>query len=202
MVAGVMTGLGFYEIISASSTIIQIFDFQEEIVRTASKLRKIFDWVDNCPQERSHVEPVPQKDWLSSGKIQARDISFRYKENLPTVIKNISFDIASKQKIGVFGRTGSGKSTLTLGLLRILETCQDQDGNEGKIMFDETDISQIGLKFLRHSIAMIPQDPLLFSGTIRSNIDPYDEKTDEEVADCLKKVMIWEDIKDNEDETD
>ena len=127
-------------------------------------------------------------------------MSFRYKEDLPRVIKNISFDIASKQKIGIFGRTGSGKSTLTLGLLRILEKCENEDGTEGKIMFDTTDISEIGLKHLRHSIAMIPQDPLLFSGTIRSNIDPYNEKTDEEIAVCLKKVMIWDDLKENEEE--
>ena len=69
-------------------------------------------------------------------------------------------------------------------------------------MFDETDISSIGLKHLRHSVAMIPQDPLLFSGTIRSNIDPYGNHTDEEIADCLKKVMIWDEIKENKEETD
>lgn len=67
-------------------------------------------------------------------------------------------------------------------------------------MMDETDISSIGLKHLRHSVAMIPQDPLLFSGTIRSNIDPYEEKSDEEIARCLKKVMIWDDLQENEDE--
>ena len=98
---------------------------------------------------------------------------------MPLVLKNISFDIKEKEKIGIVGRTGSGKSTMTLGMLRILEIAENSDGSKGEIMMNNTDVSEIGLHYLRHSVAMIPQDPLLFSGTLKSNIDPFEKYSEE-----------------------
>ncbi len=82
------------------------------------------------------------------------------------------------------GRTGSGKSTLTLGLLRILELAENEDSAKqtGKIILDNEDISELGLHHLRQSVTIIPQDPTLFTGTIRSNIDPFSKYSDEEIA--------------------
>lgn len=122
-------------------------------------------------------------------------MSYRYAEDTPVVLKNLSFSVKQGEKIGVVGRTGCGKSTLTLGLFRLLDVCENN--GIGRVSFDETDISGIGLNFLRKKIVMIPQDPLLFSGTIRSNIDPMEERTDEEVADCLKKIGLWEKLSSN-----
>ena len=86
--------------------------------------------------------------------------------------------MGSKAKIGVVGRTGSGKSTLTLGLLRILEISKNEDESIGHIDMDKVDIGNIGLHCLRHKVTMIPQDPTLFTGTVRSNIDPFNLYSD------------------------
>ena len=90
-------------------------------------INKIYDWILNSPSEKSFVDPKPKDNWLSKGEISASNLSYRYKPHLPVVLKNICFDIKQKQKIGIVGRTGSGKSTLTLGMLRILEICESED---------------------------------------------------------------------------
>jgi ABC-type multidrug transport system fused ATPase/permease subunit len=82
---------------------------------------RILDYTDNNPQEADFMVPTPPPSWPSTGSISAENISFRYRANLPNVIDSISFQIAPREKVGVVGRTGSGKSTLTLGLLRIIE---------------------------------------------------------------------------------
>lgn len=106
-------------------------------------------------------------------------MSYKYRPELPLVLKRVSFDIKSKEKIGIVGRTGSGKSTMTLGFLRILELTDNEDGTKGSIMLDGEDISDLGLHHLRHNITIIPQDPTLFTGTIKTNIDPFDRYSDE-----------------------
>ena len=128
------------------------------------------------------------------------NLTYRYRPDLEDVIHGISFDVESKAKIGVVGRTGSGKSTLTLGLLRILELSLNPQGALGKIQLDGVDTSQLGLHELRHRVTIIPQDPVLFSGTFKDNVDPFDIYTDEEIATCLKKVDMWDQIKPNKDE--
>lgn len=99
---------------------------------------------------------------------------------MPLVLKKISFDIQSKEKIGVVGRTGSGKSTLTLGLLRILELAENEDSSKstGKIVLDDEDVSELGLHHLRQNVTIIPQDPTLFTGTLKTNIDPFNKYSD------------------------
>lgn len=126
-----------------------------------------------------------------------KNISYRYRPELPNVIKNISFDVKSKAKIGIVGRTGSGKSTMTLGLLRILEIAENYDKTKGKIILDQEDTSEIGLHHLRHNVTIIPQDPTLFTGTIKENIDPFDKYNDEQIAESLKKVSLWDQIKED-----
>ena len=93
------------------------------------------------------------------------------------------------------GRTGSGKSTMTLGLLRILELVENPEGQKGKIELDSVDISEIGLHHLRGRVTIVPQDPTLFTETIRFNIDPFNEFRDEDIIKALKKVQIWDSIK-------
>ena len=90
-------------------------------------INKIYDWILNNPSEKSFTDPKPKDNWLNKGEVSASNLSYRYKPHLPLVLKNISFDIQEKQKIGIVGRTGSGKSTLTLGMLRILEICENED---------------------------------------------------------------------------
>ena len=89
---------------------------------------------------------------------------------------------------------------MTLGLLRILELCENEDGTMGSIECDGEDYSSIGLHYIRHNIALVPQDPILFSGTIKSNIDPFNMYSDEAIMKCLQKVQIWDSIRDNPEE--
>ncbi|KAH9387597.1 Canalicular multispecific organic anion transporter 1 [Tyrophagus putrescentiae] len=114
------------------------------------------------------------------GAIEFEDVSVRYRPGLELVLKGVSLVIDAGQKVGVCGRTGSGKSTLTLALFRILEA------DQGRITIDGVDISRIGLHELRHCLAIIPQDSVLFSGTIRSNLDPFGEYADAELWRALE----------------
>lgn len=97
----------------------------------------------------------------------------RYRENTELVLKGVNCEIKPSEKIGVVGRTGSGKSSLCMGLFRIVEA------SSGAIYIDDINIADLGLDKLRDSLCVIPQDPTLFQGKMRYNIDPFDEKTDE-----------------------
>src|SRR5205814_313888 len=105
-----------------------------------------------------------------------------YAPDLPPVLKGLSFRVQKNERIGVVGRTGAGKSSLTLALFRFLEA------RRGTILIDGLSISTIKLYDLRSRLAIIPQDPVLFSGTVRSNLDPFDEHDDGELLDALQRV--------------
>ncbi|XP_076338586.1 multidrug resistance-associated protein 1-like isoform X2 [Tachypleus tridentatus] len=122
----------------------------------------------------------PSKQWPAEGKVSFQNYSTRYREGLDLVLKDINMNIKSAEKIGVVGRTGAGKSSLTLSLFRIIEAAF------GSIYIDEHDISTIGLHDLRSKLAVIPQDPVLFTGTLRVNIDPNKEFTDEQLWNALE----------------
>jgi ABC-type multidrug transport system fused ATPase/permease subunit len=117
---------------------------------------------------------------------------------LDYVIKGIKFSINNNEKVGVVGRTGSGKSTLTLGLLRILELAE-KDGSKGTLSIDSIDTAKVGLHYLRKKVTIIPQDPTLFSGTVRTNVDPFKEYGDEAIIEALKRVKLWDKLKAEED---
>ena len=144
---------------------------------------RLYQYIDNNPSQKDFNEPKPQiEPWPNEGNYQIANVSYRYRPELPLVLKRLTFDIKAKEKIGVVGRTGSGKSTLTLGLLRILEMTENDDGSAGQIQLDGEEVSNIGLHCLRHNVTIIPQDPTLFSGTIKTNIDPFNKYTDEQIA--------------------
>ncbi|PWY94010.1 ABC transporter [Aspergillus sclerotioniger CBS 115572] len=126
----------------------------------------------------------PPAAWPMRGKVEVEDLVVGYAPDLPPVIDGLSFTMENNQRVGVVGRTGAGKSSLTLALFRFLEARQ------GRILVDGLDISQIKLQALRSRLAIIPQDPVLFSGTLRSNLDPFHEYTDLELYNALERVHL------------
>ena len=103
---------------------------------------RLYDYIDNNPSEKDFEKPKPKSEnWPNHGNYKIDSISYKYRPELPLVIKKISFDIKENAKIGIVGRTGSGKSTMTLGLLRILELAQNDDGTMGMIDLDGEDYS-------------------------------------------------------------
>lgn len=123
----------------------------------------------------------PPVAWPSKGSLEFKNYSTRYREGLDNVLKNINLDIKSHEKIGVVGRTGAGKSSLTLALFRIIEP------TAGNISIDSLNTSSIGLLDLRRRLAIIPQDAALFEGTIRDNLDPGNVHDDTELWSVLGK---------------
>ncbi|KAK5076963.1 hypothetical protein LTR64_005558 [Lithohypha guttulata] len=122
--------------------------------------------------------------WPTKGEIQVEDLVVSYSADLPPVLRNLNFNIEANERVGVVGRTGAGKSSLTLALFRFLEA------QSGSIRIDGIDISKIKLYDLRSRLAIIPQDPVLFSGTVRSNLDPFDQHSDIELRDALARVHL------------
>lgn len=127
----------------------------------------------------------PPKSWPEKGAIDAHSIVVRYRPDLDPVLKGLSFSILGGEKVGICGRTGCGKSTLVLTLYRMIEL------EQGRIFLDNIDISKIGLWDLRSRLALVPQDPVVFSGTIRSNLDPFEESNgDSELWVALEKAGL------------
>lgn len=126
----------------------------------------------------------PPAAWPTTASIEVKDLVIRYAPELDPVLHGISFSTRAHEKIGIVGRTGSGKSTMALSFFRFLEA------SNGSISIDGIDISKIGTQDLRSQLTIIPQDAILFSGTIRTNIDPFDEHTDSEVWEALDRAHL------------
>uniref|UniRef100_A0A0A0L975 ABC-type xenobiotic transporter n=1 Tax=Cucumis sativus TaxID=3659 RepID=A0A0A0L975_CUCSA len=126
----------------------------------------------------------PPSNWPQDGTICFKNLQIRYADHLPDVLKNISCTFPGRKKVGVVGRTGSGKSTLIQAIFRIVEP------REGSIIIDGVDICKIGLHDLRSRLSIIPQDPSMFEGTVRGNLDPLEKYTDQEIWEALDKCQL------------
>ena len=142
------------------------------------------DEYSNIPIEDQSSSVKTPAAWPAEGRLEVSNLVAGYDPELPPVLKGLSFDVEKNQRIGVVGRTGAGKSSLTLALFRFLEA------REGSIHIDGIDISKVSLYDLRSRLAIIPQDPVLFSGTVRSNLDPFDKHSDSELYDALSRVHL------------
>ena len=192
-----LMGVSLLNILQITQFLPFLIQFLGEIGNFMSSVQRIFEYIEEIPSEKSFDEPKAPENWPNEGKIEAKNVKYRYRPNLDNVIHNINFSISKSEKIGIVGRTGSGKSTLTLGLLRIIELWEDNlnEDEKGKILIDGVDISKIGLHHLRKNITIIPQDPVLFSGSLKSNIDPFNEYSEKQIENALEKTHILEALK-------
>lgn len=146
----------------------------------------------------------PTKEWPESGAINLNNLRMRYRTETPLVLKGLNVTIAGGERVGVVGRTGSGKSSLLLCLMRIVEpelaSSNTGENYEAPLMIDGVDVLRIGLADLRTKLGIIPQNPVLFSGTIRSNMDPFNEYTDDAIWDALAKCSMRQAVLDMPDE--
>lgn len=138
----------------------------------------------------------PPSSWPENGTIELIDLKVRYKESLPVVLHSVTCKFPGGNKIGIVGRTGSGKSTLIQALFRMIEPAG------GKIIIDNIDISTIGLHDIRSRLSIIPQDPTLLEGTIRGNLDPLEEHSDQEIWQALDKSQLGDVIRQKEQKLD
>ncbi|KAJ3300679.1 hypothetical protein HDU76_006039, partial [Blyttiomyces sp. JEL0837] len=135
------------------------------------------------------AEPIlahsrPPTGWPKTGEITFNNVEMRYSKDLPLVLKGVSFKIENRHKVGIVGRTGSGKSSLMQVLFRMVEP------TNGSLTIDGLDTQSIGLKDLRSGLAIIPQDPVLFSGSFRTNLDPFSDYTDNDLWDALARAGL------------
>merc|ERR1711871_32451 len=136
--------------------------------------------------KQSTLENKPPENWPDSGKVNIDELVMSYTPDKPPVLKGLTVEIKGGEKIGVCGRTGAGKSSLFQALFRMMEP------TSGCLKFDDIDICKLGLDDVRNAISIIPQEPVLFSGTLRFNLDPFDSYTDLELWSALEKASLKE----------
>uniref|UniRef100_A0A3B3TQE8 ATP-binding cassette sub-family C member 5 n=1 Tax=Poecilia latipinna TaxID=48699 RepID=A0A3B3TQE8_9TELE len=171
----------------AISYVVQLTGLFQFTVRLLSETEARFTSVERINHYiKSPEAAAPAPSWPQQGKISFQDVDMRYRDHLPLVLKSLSFTVLPEETVGIVGRTGSGKSSLAVALFRLVEL------SAGSIVIDGIDIAQIGLDDLRSKLAIIPQEPVLFIGTVRSNLDPWDQYTDEQIWEALEKTHIKE----------
>ncbi|XP_028129811.2 probable multidrug resistance-associated protein lethal(2)03659 [Diabrotica virgifera virgifera] len=153
-----------------------------ELDNSMTSVERVLDYI-NIKQESLEKQKEPPKKWPEYGMLEFQSVYLRYATNLPYVLNNLTFKIKPKEKVGIVGRTGAGKSTLISALFRLTDI-------EGKILIDGICTSDIPLISMRSKIAIIPQSPVLFSGTVRSNLDPMDEYDDKDLWRALEEVAL------------
>ncbi|CAK9439681.1 uncharacterized protein LODBEIA_P37810 [Lodderomyces beijingensis] len=177
-----------FQIAGQLSMLIRTFTQVENEMNSAERLDS---YATNLPEEAPYVitENTPPPNWPSMGAIAFQDASLAYRPGLPLVLKNLTFRVNPMEKVGICGRTGAGKSSIMTALYRLSEL------ESGKIEIDDIDISTLGLKDLRSKLAIIPQDPVLFRGTIRKNLDPFGEHSDDKLWDALRRSGLVDESK-------
>ncbi|XP_076256820.1 ATP-binding cassette sub-family C member 4-like [Rhynchophorus ferrugineus] len=171
-------GLAITQALMLSGLVQYVIRALTEIESVMTSIERVLEYADVDTERKSGTE-VP--NWPSNGHIKFSEVSLNYKDEDTAVLKDLNLEIEGRTKIGIVGRTGAGKSSIISTLFRLYKY-------EGSIFIDDENIDYLPLDFLRSRISIIPQDPVLFSGTLRSNIDPLERYSDQEIWSALEKV--------------
>uniref|UniRef100_A0A0D3G471 ABC transporter C family member 13 n=1 Tax=Oryza barthii TaxID=65489 RepID=A0A0D3G471_9ORYZ len=167
---------------SAQVFVTRFYSNLENYIISVERIKQFMHLPAEPPAVITDRRPPPS--WPSAGRIELENLRVKYRRNAPTVLRGITCTFAAGHKIGVIGRTGSGKTTLLSTLFRLI------DPYSGRILIDDLDICTIGLKDLRMKLSIIPQEPTLFRGSVRSNVDPLGLHTDEDIWEALDKCQL------------
>lgn len=164
-----------------------------QVEADAVSLQRVAYYTDAIPHEAAaHTDALPVGVWPSRGQVVFDDVSMRYRDGLQLVLRQVSFTIPAGSKVGIVGRSGAGKSSLLLVLLRIVPLAS------GRILVDGLDIATLGLTDLRRAISLIPQTSTMFSGTLRQNLDPFGEHSDAAIWHALSLAHMVERVRRDE----
>lgn len=180
------TGLLLNYVIQIVALLLLTVRAMTQVENEMNAVERLHAYAFNLPQEAAYhkLEFKPPPEWPMAGYIQFNDVSLRYRPTLPLVLKDMSFGVYPGEKVGICGRTGAGKLSIMTALYRLVEL------ELGNITIDGIDISSIGLHDLRSKLLIIPQDPVLFQGSIRKNLDPFHEYSDEVLWDSLRRLGL------------
>uniref|UniRef100_A0A182P629 Uncharacterized protein n=1 Tax=Anopheles epiroticus TaxID=199890 RepID=A0A182P629_9DIPT len=156
-----------------------------EVANFMMSVERLLEYRDLAPERKPEQPRALNAGWPEEGRIEFRNVTYRYFEGAPAVLRDLSFEIRAREKVGIVGRTGAGKSSLIGALFRLAQV-------EGEILLDGIDTADITLEQLRSKVSIIPQDPVLFSGTLRRNLDPFEDYPDVELWSALEQVELKE----------
>ncbi|KAG5515911.1 hypothetical protein RHGRI_036827 [Rhododendron griersonianum] len=176
-------------ITSLLTGVLRLASLAENSMNAVERIGTYIDLPSEGPSVIESNRPPP--GWPSSGSIKFEDVVLRYRPELPPVLHGLSFTIAPSDKVGIVGRTGAGKSSMLNALFRIVEL------ERGRILIDGYDIAKFGLTDLRKVLGIIPQSPVLFSGTVRFNLDPFGEHNDADLWEALERAYLKDAIRRN-----
>ncbi|KAK2159275.1 hypothetical protein LSH36_155g02029 [Paralvinella palmiformis] len=183
--AGGIVGLSISYALQVTSSLNWMVRMTTDIETNIVSVERIKEYTETPTEAEWYIDHTkPPPDWPNRGQIRMIDYAVRYRAELSLVLKGLNITVKAGEKVGIVGRTGAGKSSLTLGLFRIIEATR------GSIMIDGKDISTLGLHQLRSKLTILPQDPVLFSGDLRMNLDPFDRYADDELWIALEHAHL------------
>lgn len=162
-----------------------------ELENQMTSVERVLEYtnIENEADLETKGDKKPPPSWPENGEVVFKRLYLKYAPDEPPVLRNLNFTIKPREKVGIVGRTGAGKSSLIAALFRLTHI-------EGQIIVDGRDTKELGLHDLRSKISIIPQEPVLFSGTMRKNLDPFDDYTDEVLWKALEDVELKEAVGD------